>query len=214
ERMYRTGDLVRWTADGEVVFVGRVDDQVKVRGFRVEPGEVQAVLLAHPQVVRAAVVARENVLVAYVVAAGPLGDVREFARQRLPEYMVPSQVVELAELPLTPAGKLDRTALPAPGQSRAGAARPPGTPQEELLCDAFADILALDSVGADDNFFDLGGDSLLAVRLISRIRAVHGAELDIRHLFDTPTVAQLAHRLDVPAPARPALRPMAREGIR
>jgi acyl carrier protein len=201
------------------VFAGRADEQVKVRGHRIEPGEIEAVLSAHPAVARAAVIAREDIpgdrrLVAYVVADGEVTGLREFAAARLPDHMVPSAVVELPELPLTAAGKLDRTALPAPGQDRAGSGRPPETPQEELLCAAFAHVLALDSVGADESFFDLGGDSLLAVRLISRIRATHGAELDIRHVFDTPTVAQLAQQLDAPTSARPALRPMSREGIR
>ncbi|MFI1996999.1 amino acid adenylation domain-containing protein, partial [Actinoplanes sp. NPDC020271] len=214
ERMYRTGDLVRWTAEGEAVFVGRADEQVKVRGFRIEPGEVQAVLLAHPGVAQAAVIARENTLVAYVVAAGAVDDLREFAARRLPDYMVPSHVVELAELPLTAAGKLDRRALPVSG-AEAPARRAPADHTEAALCELFAQVLELDEVGVDDDFFTLGGHSLLAIRLLSRIRVVLSAEVRIRTLFEAPTPAALAARLtdqnQTPKPTRPALRPMKKE---
>ncbi|MFH9426631.1 amino acid adenylation domain-containing protein, partial [Streptomyces sp. NPDC017529] len=213
ERMYRTGDVVRWRVDGELEFVGRSDGQVKVRGFRVEPGEVEAVLGAHPGVGRAVVVAREDRpgdvrLVAYAVRVSEVeaSDVQEFLRARLPGYLVPAAVVFLDALPLTPSGKLDRRALPAPGTTGdAPSGRAPRTPEEEVLCGLFAELLGVPVVGAEDGFFALGGHSLLATRLVNRVRAVLGAELDLRAVFETPTPAALARRLDSAAAARPAV---------
>ncbi|MFH8350589.1 condensation domain-containing protein, partial [Streptomyces sp. NPDC018045] len=233
---------MRWRVDGRLEFVGRADDQVKVRGFRVEPGEVEAVLVTHPAVARAAVAVRGDAsgaarLVGYVIAApggpthgpgaegpaldpaadpgaeGPApapGAVREFLRARLPEYLVPAAVVVLDAFPLTVGGKLDRQALPDPGFAPAPAGRAPRTPEEEVLCGLFAEVLRLPSVGLDDNFFDLGGHSLLATRLVNRVRAVLGAELDLRAVFETPTAAALATRLATAARPRPALRPLPR----
>ncbi|MGV9227587.1 amino acid adenylation domain-containing protein, partial [Streptomyces albogriseolus] len=190
---YRTGDLGRWRADGELEFAGRADHQVKIRGFRVEPGEVEAALAALPGVARAAVLAREDRLVAYLVGDGPDTDaVRAALGRVLPDFMVPSAYVVLDALPLTPNGKLDRAALPDPAPAP-GAARGPRTPGEEILCGLFAEILAVDRpVRADDDFFALGGHSLLATRLISRIRSVLGAEVSLRDLFERPTPAGLA----------------------
>jgi amino acid adenylation domain-containing protein/non-ribosomal peptide synthase protein (TIGR01720 family) len=219
-RMYRTGDLARWRAEGVLDFLGRADHQIKVRGFRVEPGEIEAALLREPSVAQAAVIAREDVpgdkrLVGYVVAAigqsaNPAA-LRAQLSRALPEYMVPAVVVALNALPLTPNGKLDRKALPAPDPATSSHAwRAPRSPQEEILCALFAETLRVSRVGIDDNFFELGGHSLLATRLISRIRASLELEVPIRSLFETPTVAGLAEQLTDARAARIPLRPFRR----
>jgi amino acid adenylation domain-containing protein len=200
-RMYRTGDVARWAADGVLVFCGRADDQVKVRGFRVELGEVEAVLAAFAGVAQVAVAAVEDPgrpgsrrLAGYVVA-GPggcdLAGLREFAAARLPEYMVPAALVELEALPLTANGKLDRRALPAPVFSGAAGGRGPRSAREELLCGLFAEVLGVDRVGIDDSFFDLGGDSIISIQLVSRARKA-GLALTPREVFTRKTVAALA----------------------
>ncbi|MEO7259990.1 MAG: amino acid adenylation domain-containing protein [Jatrophihabitantaceae bacterium] len=213
ERMYRTGDLVRWQDDGELEYLGRVDEQVQVRGFRIEPGEIEAVLAGLPGVGRAVVVVREDRpgdrrLVGYVVSAAgsqvdPAG-IRAAAALALPVYMVPAAVVVLDALPLSVNGKLDRRALPAPKFAAEGG-REPSTPAEEILCELFAQVLGVDRVGVDVSFFDLGGHSLLVTRLISRVRSVLGVELGIRMVFDHPTVELLARALDGAGDAPPPL---------
>jgi amino acid adenylation domain-containing protein len=206
-RMYRSGDLAKWTAEGDLVYAGRADEQVKIRGFRIEPGEVEAVLAAHKGVRQVAVIARDGRLVAYVV--GDTADLRAWAAERLPEHMVPAVVVPLDAIPVTVNGKLDRAALPAPEFTAEG--RAPRTAFEEIVCGLFAEILGLESAGADDSFFDLGGDSLSAMRLVARVRDVLDSEITVRGLFAAPTPAGVA-LLAVRASGRPALAPRERPG--
>jgi len=203
-RLYRTGDLARRLPDGRVEFLGRVDHQVKLRGFRIEPGEIEAALVALAGAREAVVVVREDRstqgpgdrrLVAYLT--GEIGmttdELRRTLRERLPDYMVPVAFVRLAALPLTPNGKLDRKALPAPEQQSAGERYvAPRTPAEEVLAGIWADLLGREQVGAADNFFDLGGHSLLVVRLMARIEQAFGVRLPIATLFEAPTVERLA----------------------
>ncbi|GAB3898077.1 hypothetical protein GCM10029964_081960 [Kibdelosporangium lantanae] len=218
-RLYRTGDLARRNA-GRVQYLGRVDHQLKVRGVRVEPREIEATLRQHPSVAQAAVLAHrgesgELVLTGYVVPVGSAQldptELRRCVAALLPAAMVPSAFVVLDALPSTPNGKLDRTALPAPAAPRAGAGREPSTPAEELVCRVFAEVLGLERVSVDDGFFDLGGHSLLATRLASRIRSELGVELPVRAVFEGPTVAELAAGLVGLGQARPRLRPMRRD---
>ncbi len=214
-RMYRTGDLARWSEDGQLEYAGRTDTQVKIRGVRVEPAEVESALVAHPRVSQAAVVARGSagsghLLVAYVVpAAGgdtpTAADLRAHAAEHLPASMVPTAFVTLDRLPLSPNGKLDHRALPEPDLAAGVGHRAPRTPREEALAVLFAEVLGVERVGVDDNFFDLGGHSLLATRLVGRVRSALGAELPIRAVFAAPTVAGLAARLDGGTRVRPPL---------
>ncbi|HEY3570402.1 MAG TPA: amino acid adenylation domain-containing protein, partial [Thermoanaerobaculia bacterium] len=202
-RVYRTGDLVRYRPAGELEFLGRIDHQVKVRGFRIELGEIEAALSRHPAVRQVVVTVREDGgdkrLVAYLVAVPPpaAGELREHLRQSLPEYMIPAAFVVLDSLPLTPSGKVDRKALPAPETGLAEEAYvPPQGPVEELLAGIWAEVLRLPRVGARESFFSLGGHSLLATQVVSRVRAALGVELPLQRLFETPTVAGLARAVE------------------
>ncbi|MEV5873297.1 amino acid adenylation domain-containing protein [Streptomyces sp. NPDC052101] len=221
-RMYRTGDVVRWNQDGQVEYIGRSDYQVKVRGFRIELAEVESALTAHPDVDSAVAVVREDRaddqrLVAYVVPgnggtdAGGLdiAALTDLVREHLPEYMVPSAIVPLAAFPTTPSGKLDRNALPAPDHAEAATGRGPRNPTEEVLCRLFAELLGVEEVGIDVDFFDHGGHSLLATRLTGRVRSELNVDVKVTTVFRNPTVAQLAAQLQKLATSkRPQLRPM------
>jgi hypothetical protein len=220
ERLYRTGDLARWLPDGNLEFLGRIDDQLKIRGFRVEPGEVEAVLLQHPDV-REAVVAlcqthgTEKCLVAYLVT---LPDtqisslrLREFLEARLPAYMVPVHYVPLQELPLTPNGKVDRRALPRPEglqQSPNRVRVTPGTPIEKRLMEIWSGLLGVQELGIHDNFFHLGGHSLLATQLISRIAKAFQVEMPVRTVFEAPTISELGGRVSKAQPKQFAEAPI------
>ncbi|OWA00800.1 non-ribosomal peptide synthetase [Streptomyces sp. CS113] len=198
-RMYRTGDLARWTGRGEVEYLGRTDHQVKLRGQRVELGEIEAALAARPGVDGACAVVWEDRLVGYVTGGADPADVRAALARELPEHMVPAAVVALDAFPLSPNGKLDRRELPAPVFTGAGARRA-ASAHEETLTRLFAEVLDAQGVGPDDAFFDLGGTSLLAVRLVARVREEFGTELTIGSLFEAPTPSALAARLDAAGP--------------
>ncbi|MEU3412796.1 non-ribosomal peptide synthase/polyketide synthase [Streptomyces sp. NPDC006658] len=195
ERMYRTGDLVRWDRAGRLDFVGRSDHQIKVRGVRVEPAEIEAVLTELPSVTRAAVVLRDQALVAYVTGGATPDELHRRLAARLPGHLIPRSVIVLPEFPLTTSGKLDRAALPAPRDTAGPARRAPRTEDERAVCALFAELLGLTEVGIDDDFFALGGHSLLAARLAGRIRAELGHEVSVRTLFEAPTPAALAEAL-------------------
>ncbi len=207
-RLYKTGDLARWRSDGNLEFLGRIDHQVKIRGFRIELGEIESLLRRHPGLRESVVVVREDRpgdkrLAAYVVrkpdAQTDADELRRFARQTLPEYMVPPAFVFLDALPLTPNGKVDRKALPAPEMERRATGEEfaePGSLVEEQLAAIWREVLGVDRVSARDNFFELGGHSLLAIQVISRVREKLKVELPLFSLFDAPTIQQLARGLD------------------
>ncbi|HEX2189199.1 MAG TPA: amino acid adenylation domain-containing protein [Longimicrobiaceae bacterium] len=223
-RAYRTGDLARRRPDGALEYLGRTDQQVKVRGFRVEPGEVEAALALHPEVAEAAVVAREDGsgharLVAYLAGSGVPAGLRDWLRERLPEHMVPSAFLALEALPRTPNGKTDRRALAALEVALSGSGEahvPPRTPEEEIVARAWSAVLGVERVGATDGFFALGGHSLLAMQVVSRLRQALGVEVPLRAVFDAPRLDAFAERVrrirsgDASAP--PPLRRVPRDG--
>ncbi|MCW3095480.1 MAG: amino acid adenylation domain protein [Chthonomonadaceae bacterium] len=205
-RLYRTGDLARYLPDGNIEFLGRIDHQVKIRGFRIELGEIETVLLQHPQVREAVVLAREDMpgdkrLAAYVVSSDTMRSVtalREYLHERLPDYMVPAVFVYLEAFPLSPNGKIDRRALPAPDWSSivaSGTFVAPQSPLEEPLTEIWQKVLGMRSVSVDANFFDLGGHSLLAIRLLSEIKSVLGMGLSLAEMLNAPTVSKMARLL-------------------
>ena len=210
-RLYRTGDLGRWRGDGVVEFLGRSDGQVKLRGLRIEPGEIEAALLEHGAVAQAAVVVWRERLVAYVVAReAPVAAaaLRFHLAARLPAHMLPQGYVWLDALPRTPSGKLDRRALPEPVWREAEGYQAPQGAVEELLAALWAELLGIARVGRHDNFFDLGGHSLLATRLVSRVRGGLGVELALRSVFEHPSLMGLAGVVSGAGPAAgEALRP-------
>jgi amino acid adenylation domain-containing protein len=207
-RLYKSGDLARYRVDGTLEYLGRADDQVKIRGYRIELGEIEATLAAHPQVRSCAVVAREDEpgdkqLVAYVVSpdgeAPNTDSMRAFLRERLPDYMVPARFVNLDALPLTPNGKVDRRALPAPSREVSGGGQggAPRTETEKRIAAIWSEVLKLDGIGIHDDFFDLGGDSMAAVALVTHLHETFDLELDLASLFDRPTIAGLSELVDV-----------------
>lgn len=220
-RVYRTGDRVRWLSDGSLEFLGRTDEQVKIRGVRVELGEVEAVLSGCPGILAVAAAVRPDAqgsaLVAYAVPVSGVDTaelsaaLRAWCADRLPFYLVPSAFVLLEALPIGPGGKLIRAALPTPEPAASGRGRAPSTPDETTLCALFAEVLGVTSVSVDDGFFDLGGHSLLVIRLISRVRGALGKDLTVPDVFGAPTVASLTHRLR--PLARPPMRRRADNGM-
>ncbi|HEU0053791.1 MAG TPA: amino acid adenylation domain-containing protein, partial [Longimicrobium sp.] len=219
-RLYRTGDRVRWRADGVLEYLSRLDRQVKVRGFRVEPGEVEAALRRHAAVRECVVAAREDApgdrrLVAYVVGEIDGEALRAHLARLLPDYMLPAAFVVLDAFPLLPSGKVDVRALPAPAYAAPEAEYvAPRTPREEVLAGIWAEVLRAERVGARDDFFALGGHSLLATRVVSRVREAFGVEIPLRAVFETPTVAGLAEAVEglrrAHLPPLPPIVPVAR----
>src|SRR5438477_172527 len=226
ERLYRTGDLVRWREPGTLEFLGRIDHQMKIRGFRIEPGEIEAALREHPDVREALVVAREDDavgkrLVAYVIGESPATspeDLDHLLRRTLPDYMIPSAFGFLDAFPLTPNGKIDRAALPAPsGQGRASSEySPPQTDTERRLAEIWSKVLDIEDIGVNDNFLALGGHSLMAIKVVARVRDSLGVEVPLRMVFESPTIAAFAAAIgelssEPQARMAPPIVPVARE---
>jgi acyl carrier protein len=198
-RLYRTGDRARWTESGSIEFLGRADQQVKVRGFRVELGEVEAALLRLPGVRAAAADVRGGAIAAYVVASGDVdaGAADQALRRALPEHTVPSAILRIDALPLTANGKLDRAALPDPRHASAESKQPPETETEIELAALWSELLEVDEIGADDSFFALGGHSLRAMQLVSRVRQAMDVELPLRDVFEAPRLRAMAAAVDL-----------------
>lgn len=201
-RLYRTGDLARWRSDGTIAFLGRKDEQIKLRGFRIEPGEIEAALREQPHVQDAAVLLRGDALVAYVAGAVDSPALEAALRHKLPDYMIPSAFVSLSGLPRTANGKVDRAALPAP--LRDDGFQPPSTPLEQRLAQMWMELLGVGRIGVTENFFELGGDSLRALRFVNRLREQLGLQLSITSVFAAPTIKEMAALLQQPAVTREA----------
>ena len=224
-RVYRTGDLVRWREDGVLEFLGRMDQQVKIRGFRVEPAEIETVLCQNPAISEAAVIACEDIsgekyLAAYLVAAPgqqvEQSELRAYLHQKVPEYLIPAIFIALPAFPLTPNGKIDRRALPTPERTsfqQIEAYQAPRTPFEEILVEIWTDVLKLDRIGIHQNFFEIGGHSLRATQVISRIRNVFQIDFPLRILFESPTIAQLAAQIEIASCAEQKISPLQFQAI-
>jgi hypothetical protein len=202
QRLYKTGDLARYRADGTIELLGRIDHQVKLRGFRIELGEIETVIAQHSNVREIVVIANENRLIAYVVpnhkATFSINEVRHFLKEKLPEYMLPSTFVVLEALPLTPNGKVDRRALPAPDNLRPELAnnyQPPQSEVEKSIARVWKQVLQLEKVGVHDNFFDLGGHSLLVAQVNNKLREILHRDLSVVEIFQNPTIKSLAEHL-------------------
>ena len=210
QRMYKTGDVGRYLADGNIEYLGRNDHQVKVRGFRIELGEIEDALNQHPTIHNAVVTAHQDnadfsFLVAYLVASDPtttpeISRLRQHLGQTLPDYMIPNAFIYLDAFPLTPNGKIDRNALPAPGREQLQSEKgfvPPSNEFEEILAEVWAEVLPIKQIGIHDNFFNLGGHSLLATQVVSRVRDRFEIELPVRTLFEAPTIAELSIQVEL-----------------
>jgi len=207
-RAYRTGDLTKYLPNGDIEFLGRIDHQIKIRGYRIEPGEIENELATHPALQENVVVMREEVagqpyLAAYVVARPGMEvagqELRQFLHQRIPAYMVPSSFVLMEKLPLTPNGKVDRRALPSPNETSAEAAAEAEAPLNEVesaLAEIWCEVIGVEEVRREDNFFDLGGHSVLVTQMITRVRSGMGVELTLRNVFETPSLGELAQIID------------------